>query len=76
MPNLRHIARLSRVMNSKELSAMSWLRKFKRNDSGVVTADWVVLTAIVAGFAVAGVGLYMPAVNTATDRVAERIDPE
>ena len=63
-------------MNSKELSAMSWLRKFKRNDSGVVTADWVVLTAIVAGFAVAGVGLYMPAVNTATDRVAERIDPE
>ena len=55
---------------------MSWLRKFKRNDSGVVTADWVVLTAIVAGFAVAGVGLYLPAVNTATERVADRIDPD
>ena len=53
---------------------MPRISKLIKSESGAVTADWVVLTAIIAGFAVAGVALYMPAVNSAADRVVEKIN--
>jgi len=45
------------------------LRYFLKNEGGAVTVDWVVLTAIVCGLAIAAIG----AISTGTDGLGSTI---
>lgn len=48
------------------LSLVKKLKKFKDNESGAITVDWVVLSAAIVGLGVSGVG----ALQNAADNLA------
>lgn len=43
---------------------IKFLKKFRKNEDGAVTVDWVVLTAAVVGLGVAGVSTVQGGVDT------------
>lgn len=49
------------------------LRKFRRDDDGAVTVDWVVLTAAIVGLAVGIVGTVKNGTMVVGDRIAHAL---
>ncbi len=43
---------------------IKFIKKFRKDEEGAVTVDWVVLTAAVVGLGVAGVSTVQGGVNT------------
>ena len=50
-----------------------FIKKFRKDEEGAVTVDWVVLTAAVVGLAVAAVATIRPTVDAAADRIGSEI---
>lgn len=53
-----------------------FLTQFRRDQTGAVTIDWVVLTALLVGFATASVVTIGGAANTAGTSVVNKITEE
>ena len=52
---------------------MKYLSEFKKNESGAVTVDWVVLTAAIVGIAIAVVGLISGGVQDASTGINDEL---
>ena len=51
---------------------MNFLKKFRNDESGAVTVDWVVLTAAIVGLGIA----ILTTVETGTQALADKISAE
>ncbi len=49
---------------------IKFIKKFRKEDEGAVTVDWVVLTAAVVGLGVAGVTAVQGGVDTLADNIS------
>jgi Flp pilus assembly pilin Flp len=51
-------------------------KRFKKDEDGAVTVDWVVLTAAIVGLGVAVIASVRTATTDLGTRISERIDQE
>lgn len=49
---------------SMEIKMFKFIKKFRNDENGAVTVDWVVLTAAVVGLAIAAFGAIRGSTNT------------
>lgn len=49
---------------------IKFIKKFRKDEEGAVTVDWVVLTAAVVGLGVAGVSTVSTGVNTLASSIS------
>lgn len=49
---------------------IKFIKKFRKDEEGAVTVDWVVLTAAVVGLGVAGVSTVSGGVNTLASSIS------
>jgi len=52
---------------------MKFIKKFRKEEEGAVTVDWVVLTAAVVGLGVAGVSTVSGGVNTLANTISTQV---
>ncbi|MCR9145579.1 MAG: hypothetical protein NXH74_00090 [Rhodobacteraceae bacterium] len=52
---------------------IKFIKKFKKDEDGAVTVDWVVLTAAVVGLGVAGVSTVSGGVDTLATSIKEGV---
>lgn len=52
---------------------IKFIKKFRKDEEGAVTVDWVVLTAAVVGLGVAGVSTVSGGVNTLAGSISSGV---
>lgn len=52
---------------------IKFIKKFRKEEEGAVTVDWVVLTAAVVGLGVAGVSTVSGGVNTLASTISTEV---
>lgn len=52
---------------------LKFIKKFRKDEEGAVTVDWVVLTAAVVGLGVAGVTAVSGGVSTLADTISSNV---
>ncbi len=57
----------------KAMSYLNFFARFRRDQSGAVTVDWVVLTAALVGIAVALVSTISDGLDTASTAIAQEL---
>ena len=55
---------------------IKFIKKFRKEDEGAVTVDWVVLTAAVVGLGVAGVTAVQGGVDTLADNISDGVSTQ
>ncbi|WP_317057274.1 hypothetical protein [Roseovarius rhodophyticola] len=55
---------------------IKFIKKFRKEDEGAVTVDWVVLTAAVVGLGVAGVTAVQGGVNTLASNIQSGVEAQ
>jgi Flp pilus assembly pilin Flp len=55
---------------------MKFIKKFRKDEDGAVTVDWVVLTAAVVGLAVAAYSSIEGGAQNLTDRTTDFLDEQ
>ena len=55
---------------------IKFIKKFRKNEEGAVTVDWVVLTAAVVGLGVAGVATVQTGVNSLATKINSGVADE
>ena len=53
---------------------IKFIKKFRKDEDGAVTVDWVVLTAAIVGLGVAVLASVRSATVTLGDRISQEID--
>ncbi|MBY5987606.1 hypothetical protein FIU89_04370 [Roseovarius sp. THAF27] len=53
---------------------IKFIKKFRKDEEGAVTVDWVVLTAAVVGLGVAGVSTVSGGVNGLASKIVTGVD--
>jgi len=56
------------------MKLFSLVRKFKKDEDGAVTVDWVVLTAAIVGLGVLIIAAIRPAVLGLADKIATEVN--
>ncbi len=53
---------------------IKFIKKFRKDEEGAVTVDWVVLTAAVVGLGVAGVSAVSGGVDSLADKISSGVE--
>ncbi|MDD9726301.1 hypothetical protein PVV74_12600 [Roseovarius sp. SK2] len=53
---------------------IKFIKKFRKDEEGAVTVDWVVLTAAVVGLGVAGVASVSDGVGLLADKISSGVE--
>ena len=56
------------------MQILNFVRRFKKDEDGAVTVDWVVLTAAVVGLGIVVMGAISPAISGLSTNIAETIE--
>ncbi len=55
------------------MKLFNFVRKFRNDEDGAVTVDWVVLTAAIVGLGIAVIMAVGPGINTAATDIANQL---
>ena len=55
------------------MKLINFLKRFKKDEDGAVTVDWVVLTAAVVGLGIVVMGFISPAVSSLAEGIGTEI---
>jgi Flp pilus assembly pilin Flp len=55
------------------MKLINFLKRFKKDEDGAVTVDWVVLTAAVVGLGIVVMGFIKDNVSTLSEKIGEEI---
>ena len=56
------------------MKLINFLKRFKKDEDGAVTVDWVVLTAAVVGLGIVVMGFISPAVSNLASSIGTEIE--
>jgi len=55
------------------MKLINFLKRFKKDEDGAVTVDWVVLTAAVVGLGIVVMGFISPAVSNLAQGISDKL---